>query len=282
MVECSNCQFLRLYPKPADHELSQFYPPDYYFSPSPGAVSQLSELYRRLVLNDHVHFIRKTLKNHKGLMLDVGCSGGLLARLLRDDHVKAIGFDNSLSAARAAWQGNAVPVICGDFLQAPLHKGSISVLSMFHVLEHVPDPRTFLQKAHELLEPEGRLIVQVPNAASWQFLMFGENWNGVDIPRHLWNFRTSDLERLLDECGFEVVRRKFFSLRDNPAGMATSIAPTLDPMARRVRGVKETELIAFLRSITYLGLTLACLPFTILEAFCRAGSTIMVEARLKK
>lgn len=50
-------------------------------------------------------------------------------------------------------------------------------------------------EAHELLDPAGRLVVQVPNAASWQFLMFGEHWNGVDVPRHLWNFRVTDLEK---------------------------------------------------------------------------------------
>ena len=42
------------------------------------------------------------------------------------------------------------------------------------------------------------------------------------------------IDRLLDSCGFETLRRKFFSLRDNPAGLATSLAPALDPMARHL------------------------------------------------
>lgn len=234
------------------------------------------------MLHDHVRFVERAVRKQKGLLLDVGCSGGLLARLLRDRGMKAIGFDNSISAARSAWQSNAVPVICGDFLQAPLGRGSVSTLTMFHVLEHVPDPQAYLSKAHELLDPAGRLVVQVPNAASWQFLMFGEHWNGVDVPRHLWNFRLTDLEKILDRCGFEVVRRKHFSLRDNPAGMATSLAPSLDPMARRVRKVEEGAALAMIRNLLYLGLTAACLPFTVLEAICRAGSTIMIEARPKQ
>ena len=72
--------------------------------------------------------------------------------------------------------------------------------------------------------------------------MFGEHWNGVDVPRHLVNYRQRDLEHLLEHCGFEVVRRKHFSLRDNPAGFASSIAPGLDPMARRVRKMRESRL----------------------------------------
>lgn len=281
MIECASCQFLRLYPKPTGEELSQFYPPDYYFSPSPGGVSQLAEIYRRWVLHDHVRFVERAVRKRGGLLLDVGCSGGLLARLLRDRGTKAIGFDNSISAARSAWQSNAVPVVCGDFLESPIRPGSVSTLTMFHVLEHVPDPQAYLSKARELLASNGRLVVQVPNAASWQFLMFGEHWNGVDVPRHLWNFRVTDLEKILDRCGFEVLRRKHFSLRDNPAGMATSIAPSLDPMARRVRKVEESAAIAMIRNLLYLGLTTACLPFTVLEAICRAGSTVMIEARPK-
>ena len=128
---------------------------------------------------------------------------------------------------------------------------------------------------------DGRLIVQVPNAACWQFLLLGERWTGVDIPRHLIDFRLSDLTALLDSCGFEVLRVKHFSLRDNPAGMASSIAASLDPMARRLRRTEETERERFWKDIAYLALTVACLPFTVLEAMCRAGSTVMVEARKK-
>jgi hypothetical protein len=132
-----------------------------------------------------------------------------------------------------------------------------------------------------LLRPDGRLILQVPNASSWQFLLFGKNWNGVDVPRHLINFKQKDLDALLDACGFEVLRHKHFSLRDNPAGLATSLAPGLDPMARRVRGLEETGAMKLLKDAAYFGLVLASIPFTIVEAACRAGSTIMIEARKK-
>jgi hypothetical protein len=112
-------------------------------------------------------------------------------------------------------------------------------------------------------------------------LLFGERWVGIDIPRHLIDFRASDLDQLLETCGFEVLRHKFFSMRDNPAGMATSIAPQLDPMARKLRGIQETDRVRFWKDIAYLGLVVASIPFTLLEAVCRAGATVMVEARKK-
>jgi hypothetical protein len=75
-----------------------------------------------------------------------------------------------------------------------------------------------------------------------------------------------------------VLRRKFFSLRDNPAGLATSLAPQLEPMSRRVRLVKEGPATRLLKNALYLALVAAALPFTLLEAACGAGSTVMVEA----
>ena len=90
-----------------------------------------------------------------------------------------------------------------------------------------------------------------------------------------------DFHRLLDECGFETVRTKHFSLRDNPAGLVTSLAPGLDPMARRIRGVPEGPKLRLCRDLVYFAMVLASIPFTLLEAACRAGSTVMVEARRK-
>jgi hypothetical protein len=149
-------------------------------------------------------------------------------------------------------------------------------------VEHLYDPATYLDIAHQLLKPDGRLIVQVPNAASWQFLLLGEKWTGVDVPRHLFDFRATDLEVLLDNCGFEAVRWKYFSLRDNPAGLATSLAPSLDPMARRIRKIQESPATRLSKDLLYFALALASVPFSIFEAACRQGSTVMVEARKKR
>ena len=172
-----------------------------------------------------------------------------------------------------------MPALCGDLAQAPLRGETCAGITMFHVLEHLYDPRAYLAAARVLLKPNGRLIVQVPNAACWQFRMLGSRWNGLDTPRHLTDFRARDLEALLAAAGFQVLRRKYFSLRDNPAGLATSLAPVLDPMARRVRGLRETPAVRLLKNLAHFSLLAAALPFTLLEAACHAGSTIMIEAR---
>ncbi len=281
VIECGACRLLRLFPWPSPAELRRYYPDNYWFVADADAASRLEEIYRRFVLGDHVRFVRSALERsgETGPVVDVGCGGGLFLRMLAERGRRVAGLDFSIAAADVAWRVNGVPAVCGTLARAPFAPGTCAAVTMFHVLEHLYDPAAYLDAARELLKPEGRLIVQVPNADCWQFLLLGENWSGIDVPRHLLNFRARDLEILLDRCGFEVVRAKHFSLRDNPAGLATSLAPGLDPMARRVRQTPETPRQRLLKDLAYFALVVAATPLTLLEAACRAGSTIMMEAR---
>ena len=285
VVECKQCRLMQLAPQPTPAELEQYYPTHYWFTPedSESTAGRLEQIYRRFVLRDHLHFVERALRESQGSgpVLDVGCGGGLFLRLLRDRGFGVVGLDFSVDAARVAWSANHVPTTCGTLSLAPFAPQSCAAITMFHVIEHLHDPRCYLKAAFDLLRPDGRLIVQAPNAGCWQFLLLGAAWNGVDVPRHLYDFRPANLDKLLDSCGFEVLRRKYFSLRDNPAGLATSLAPALEPVARRVRQVKESSSKRLVKDLLYAALVAVALPFTIVEAACRAGSTIMIEARKK-
>ena len=284
VVQCAGCKLIRLDPQPEPWELGSYYPPAYWFAPGEHAAERMEEMYRRFVLGDHVRFVERAIEHsgEPGPVVDVGCGGGLLLRMLAERGRDVIGVDLSPDAGRVAWMVNGVPSLSARFARPPLPDESCSVVTMFHLLEHLYDPASYLDGARQVLKPNGRLVIQVPNASSWQFLLFGARWNGVDVPRHLFNFRKTDLDALLRECGFEPVRYKHFSLRDNPAGLATTIAPSLDPMSRRVRRVPETPRMRLVKDLVYAGLVAVSIPFTLLEAACHAGSTIMVEARKKK
>jgi len=281
VVRCGSCGLIRLDPQPSQAELASYYPENYWFAPDRSAASQWEEAYRRLVLRDHVAFVARALRNSRarGPLLDVGCGGGLFLGMMRERGFRVAGLDFSADAAAIAWRRQQVPAVCGMLANSPLRPASCAGVTMFHVLEHLPDPRVYLAAAHEALAPDGRLIVQVPNAASWQFRWLGRRWTGVDVPRHLFDFRASDVERLVKSCGFEIARRKFFSWRDNPAGLASSLAPGLDPMARRIRKVPESGVQRLVKDLTYFALTVAAVPFAALEAAFGAGSTVMIEAR---
>jgi SAM-dependent methyltransferase len=284
IVECKQCRLIRLYPQPTPQELRAYYPANYWIEPEATVTDRLEMFYRRLVLRDHLRFTERALREseEQGIVLDVGCGSGVFLKTLAErGHKHVVGLDFALDAATAAWKHAGIPAICGTLSKAPFAPGSCAAITMFHVIEHLYDAASYLYAARDLLAPDGRLIVQVPNAACWQFLLLGERWNGLDVPRHLVHFRVKDLETLLDHCGFEILRHKHFSLRDNPQGMAISLAPMLDPIGRRLRHVPETARLGLWKDLAFFALVAACLPFTLLEAACHAGSTVMIEARKK-
>ena len=155
-------------------------------------------------------------------------------------------------------------------------------ITMFHVVEHLYDPRAYLAAARELLAPDGRLIVQVPNAASLAVPAAGPRVERrgraaapVRFPR-LATWRSCS-----SRCGFEVVRRKYFSLRDNPAGLASSLAPGARPDgAARPAAWPESRGTRLVEGpgCTWRWWWRRCRSRR-LEAAFRAGSTVMIEAR---
>jgi SAM-dependent methyltransferase len=282
VVRCESCGLRRLDPQPTPEELRQYYPESYWFAPDGGPAGRLEEAYRRIVLGDHVRFVESALRRSaaRGPLLDVGSGGGLFLGMLRARGFRGVGLDVSPQGAAVAWRLQGVPTICAQLEKAPLRPGAFAAITMFHVLEHLPDPRAFLRAARNLLAPDGRLIVQIPNAASWQGRLLGRRWMwNLDVPRHLFDYRAADLEKLLDRCGFEVLRRNYFSLRDNPAGLASSLAPGLDPRPRRLRRIPESAALRLARDLAYFALAAAALPFAAAEAAFHAGSTVMMEAR---
>jgi len=245
------------------------------------AADRFERACRRLVLSDHVGFITRAIEEagDAGPVLDFSPGGGLLRGILAERGLPVFGLDDSADAAAANWKAHRAPSACGNLLAAPLVPATCRAVIMLQVLEHFSDFLPPIEAAHALLRPGGRLILQAPNAACWQFLLLGENWSGLDVPRHRIDFRASDLEALLQAAGFKILRRKHFSLRDSPAGLARSLAPWLAPGVRRARGAVETPAMKLAKDLLWCGLTVAALPFTVLEAACRAGSTVMIEAR---
>lgn len=285
VVECNGCRLIHLEPLPSPEELHGYYPQTRLSSLSTAPELSVEALFKRLALRSHVRFFERALREsgETGLVLDVGCGEGYFLRLLQDAGVKKlVGLDFSLDAAAEASRCQRIPVACGTLSRPPIAPGSCAAVTMFQVLQHLYNPIAFLESARDLLAPEGRLIIQVPNAASWQFLIFGELWTGLDVPRQLIVFKASDFEALLADCGFEVLRRKHFALRDNPATLVSSLFPGLDPVARKLRPKKESAVAAAWKDFCYYALFGLCIPFAFFEAACHAGSTVMFEARKKR
>lgn len=141
-------------------------------------------------------------------LLDVGCGRGFLLHLAAAHGFEAYGVDGS--AARLA---ELAPVFGRRLAQAdagadaPLPWGAFDVLAASHVLEHLEQPATLLRRARQALNDDGLLYVAVPEADSVQWRLFGRHWDAVSPVAHLHYFTRASLERLVGDCGFEVLSR---------------------------------------------------------------------------
>jgi len=280
---CSTCRCLFIDPLPGESEIAGFYPTQYWWKASSGILKALEGIYRKMALRDHVAFICDAAPHSASRLLDVGCGSGTLLGLLKQRGFHVRGFDSSSEAAGIAKSESDVDVVVGTRLQdAGFAAGSFDLVTLFHVMEHVTDPRSVLSEVRRILRPEGRLVLQVPNIESWQFRLFGVRWYGLDVPRHVINYSTHAMRGLLEQSGFKISRTRHFNLRDNAPALASSLFPSLDPVSRGVRQrrrlVTEPAPLSWLKHMLYLSAVLAAQPFAIAEAAAKKGATLMIEA----
>jgi len=142
-----------------------------------------------------------------GRILDVGCGSGRNVRLYQ-----AIGWDvygvEPSPAASAHARSQGLKVVTGTLLEARFEPSFFDAITMYQVLEHMPNPRDVLHECHRILKPGGKLVVSVPNIECYDSSVFGAGWIPLEVPLHLYHFSMSTLGRLLTECGFHLERIK--------------------------------------------------------------------------
>jgi SAM-dependent methyltransferase len=146
----------------------------------------------------------------RGTLLDVGANYGHFLRQAQE-RFEAIGFEPS--AAVVAWGR--------EHLGVALEQGSIDsdnrayldrfdAVTMFDVIEHLPDPRGALERCRRYLTRGGHLFITTPDAGALVARLLGTHWYYIDIVQHISLFSAANLTRLLGESGFRLVERRTF------------------------------------------------------------------------
>lgn len=141
-------------------------------------------------------------------VLDVGAGSGHAVAAMIGAGLDAHGLEPSPDAVAVAHGAGLSTVGVGTLEDTALEERSWDLIRFWHTLEHVPSPVTALRAAHDGLRPGGRVVVGVPNFGSAGRRLFGADWDGLELPRHLHHFTPASLRAVLRAAGLagETVR----------------------------------------------------------------------------
>lgn len=147
-------------------------------------------------------------------ILDLGCGRGFMLYFLKKyfRYQRVTGTQLDIKAASFAKNKLALEIYNKDLLDLNLKHQSFDLITMWHVLEHVPQPEKYLQKIYKLLNKSGTLIIEVPNFKSWSRTFAAKYWLGLDLKYHLYFFTPAVLTQMLRNNYFSIVNIHSFSL----------------------------------------------------------------------
>ena len=199
----SENDMLSTFPKPEGEGLDMYYASEDYISHTSSKRTLFEKAYhfvRTIAINKKLQLIN-SLQGKTGNLLDIGSGTGDFLAAAMNKGWKVTGAEPNPKAREAA-KGKGVNMFESTTL-LPDH--SYDIITMWHVLEHVPDPKSQILELKRLLKPNGRIIIAVPNFHSYDAKHYGKYWAAFDVPRHLWHFSRKSIANLFAEQGFEVV-----------------------------------------------------------------------------
>ncbi len=139
----------------------------------------------------------------RGKLVDVGCADGYFLELARADGWEVMGVEISEEMAAESSGRLNIPIVTSVDRLPP---GEFDVITMWEVLEHLPDPVAELQRLVQRLRPGGFLMLSTPNAGHWQALRAPETWTAYRPPAHLVLFTADSLRLVLEKACLSIAR----------------------------------------------------------------------------
>lgn len=214
-------------------------------------------------------------------LLDVGCGEGTFLETARKRGWNVVGTELNPEPARKA----GLEVYAS--LEECAHRGPFGCITLWHSLEHMTDPRAVMTKIRELVSDDGVVLIAVPNFDGLQSRAFRKHWLHLDVPRHLYHFTLSSMDRMLNDAQFLAVahwHQEFeYDLMGWWQSALNSALPTpnvlFDFLARKQ--VRGTLVDRVLSGVSAPVVGFLSLPLVWLGSLARRGGTLVVAAKPK-
>lgn len=194
---------LMTFPQPDEQEIGKYYESENYISHTDGKKNWFEKAYQLVKyfsLKRKLNLINQ-LHPTKGTLLDVGTGTGDFLTAAKKNGWKIFGIEPNTKARDLATR-KGMEVLSG---LENLGENQFDVITLWHVLEHLPDVESQLNKFHKLLKSDGLLVVAVPNFNCYSAKHYDSFWAAYDVPRHFWHFSQGGMKTILSKNQFRLV-----------------------------------------------------------------------------
>lgn len=248
LVQCKQCNLVYVSPRPDPQELYALYGETYFNNEQSGVVGYTNylkdETNIRKTFARRLKGLEQFVKN--GKLLDVGCAAGFFLDEAHKRGWQVQGLDVSSFAVDYAAKRFGYDVRQGSLTEHQYPAGNYDLVTLWDVIEHVPDPQAYISRAAELLRSGGVLALATPDVDSFPARLTGKRWVGYKLSEeHVYYFSIRTLRRMLEEMGLEVIDArhagKYVTVRLflNRLGMYSPVIARLLALAERVFKLSE-------------------------------------------
>src|SRR5690606_25428262 len=191
-------------PQPDAENLFKYYDSDDYISHTDSKRSLFEKVYqliKQYSLHKKLRIINR-FSPTKGTLLDVGAGTGDFLQCSKKGGWQIQGVEPNIKARKLADEKGVH--LLDDIDEVTNQK--FDVITLWHVLEHIPNLESYIIKLKGLLKDNGILVIAVPNYKSYDAKYYKEFWAAYDVPRHLWHFSIKSIKFLFSKEKMKVVK----------------------------------------------------------------------------
>lgn len=259
LIACSTCKVSWTYlPEAIDAEA--LYRDEVY-----AVVDNRKSIFEKIIFSESRAILKqakKILPNAR-LLLDFGSGKGQFLAVAKSLGWKGIGIETEAARGKFAKEKYGVEVQIYFYQNGLVGESPVELISLNHVLEHLPEPIPLLRKLlDQNLSKEGLLYVEVPRADSWQAKIAGDAWMHWDIPKHISHWTEPVLTTQLEALGLSKVAERNFSIHLGVLGMLQALLSRVgyrENLVLRLKRKKSLGLIGLLAAFLPLAWTLEVL-----------------------
>lgn len=200
----SELQLLKTHPQPSLDSLGKYYESEDYISHTDAKRSLFEKIYhlvKSYSLKKKVGIINSYHPN-QGSILDIGAGTGDFLATAKASGWEITGVEPNENAKNLAISKG---VSFKNSIES-IENQQFDVITMWHVLEHVPDIEHQIRELKRLLKPDGTIIIAVPNFKSYDAKYYGPFWAAYDVPRHLWHFSKISIDKLVSRENMKLIK----------------------------------------------------------------------------